>query len=891
MSSQGEWTALHQRYYRRMDLYELYWIKDNISLDRYRVISGPLAAPIAIINDDRAMIQISRDSADRLNPKLRIYTAAGRMLSSIPWQNQPKLINWAFLSNESLCMVMDNCEMFIYSIFGERIHTINFPAAVKSAGIAEAHFSNNTLVIRCVGSNDLYVAHDLIHHAAAFLHFPQPNLPQNRPPTAMAVLVQKNSPSNNNNRPDPAEGSADPLQNYSIEVYLATDNGSVVVVDNDLATDLKLTTGAFARLAISPNNLQIATFSDDGTLYIYSIDFHSVLSKFATASKIPPLDMKWCGNECIALYWDKILLLVGLEGEFIKYSFDSPLHLIAEIDGLRVISNTNHSFISPVPSSTESIFQVGSTAAAARLYDANESYENSSAGATELIKQIEEAGEELGMREGENLKRAINECLAAACAEFHTNTQTQLLRAASYGKLFCPQFNADKFVDSCKILRVLNQIRHSSVGLPITFEQYSQFHADFIIERLINRHNHLLATKICDYLNISSDSVLIHWACAKITAADPNNSSNFAQEERKEIKVALSDEELAQILLEKLRNVPNISYSSIASVAFRYGRRNLATSLLEYEALAADQIPLLLAMKEEELALDKAISCGDSDLIYLCVISIMKAKPTKEFYNILASRPLARNLYINYCKQTDLESLKKFYYHLAQPTEAATVAVLEAYQCENFRDRLNSMRVALDFYEKDKKDPFTAKITEEQLKLLQLQAEHEQLINSSAAQHSQHNKSLIDCSLSQVLEYYVLSGDSKRAAKLKQQFKVDDKRMWQLEVKTLAAAGLWAELFQLVSSYKKAPPIGFLPIVEICVEYGNAQEALKYIEKLSDYREAMEWLCNLNYWREAAELAAKNKDLEALMVIQQSSRNSTVQQLCEKLKMQLQTQK
>jgi len=36
--------------------------------------------------------------------------------------------------------------------------------------------------------------------------------------------------------------------------------------------------------------------------------------------------------------------------------------------------------------------------------------------------------------------------------------------------------------------------------------------------------------------------------------------------------------------------------------------------LLDYEPRAADQVPLLMNMQENELALNKAIESGDSDL-------------------------------------------------------------------------------------------------------------------------------------------------------------------------------------------------------------------------------------------------------------------------------------
>lgn len=79
-----------------------------------------------------------------------------------------------------------------------------------------------------------------------------------------------------------------------------------------------------------------------------------------------------------------------------------------------------------------------------------------------------------------------------------------------------------------------------------------------------------------------------------------------------------------------------MSYAEIAKKAWEVGRTGLATKvraslsrslwpkgvlnvvrilqLLDYEPRASDQVPLLLSMKEDRLALQKAVDSGDTDL-------------------------------------------------------------------------------------------------------------------------------------------------------------------------------------------------------------------------------------------------------------------------------------
>jgi hypothetical protein len=40
----------------------------------------------------------------------------------------------------------------------------------------------------------------------------------------------------------------------------------------------------------------------------------------------------------------------------------------------------------------------------------------------------------------------------------------------------------------CRILRVLNAVRHPDIGIPITYGQYCKLEADVLVDRLINRH-------------------------------------------------------------------------------------------------------------------------------------------------------------------------------------------------------------------------------------------------------------------------------------------------------------------------------------------------------------------------------------------------------------------
>ena len=66
---------------------------------------------------------------------------------------------------------------------------------------------------------------------------------------------------------------------------------------------------------------------------------------------------------------------VGPYGDTIRYSYDEPLVLIPECDGVRLLSNSLMEILQRVPDSIVSIFGVGSTDPTALLFEAMEHFE------------------------------------------------------------------------------------------------------------------------------------------------------------------------------------------------------------------------------------------------------------------------------------------------------------------------------------------------------------------------------------------------------------------------------------------------------------------------------------------------------------------------------------
>lgn len=191
-----------------------------------------------------------------------------------------------------------------------------------------------------------------------------------------------------------------------------------------------------------------------------------------------PRRVLWCGSNSVVLAWDSTILMVGPFGHTLRYYYVEPVHLITEVDGLRVISIDRCELLQKVPgpslqtiykgqrltqldaASTVAIFQPGSIHAGSMLLEAHTCFVNRNAGSHELISNIKP-----------DLMEAVDVLIEAAGREIDPNFQRRLLKAASFGKTFLESYNPADFVAMSDRLRVLNAVRHYTTGIAVTYDQ------------------------------------------------------------------------------------------------------------------------------------------------------------------------------------------------------------------------------------------------------------------------------------------------------------------------------------------------------------------------------------------------------------------------------------
>jgi hypothetical protein len=625
----------------------------------------------------------------------------------------------------------------------------------------------------------------------------------------------------------------------SVEVILAI-GSTLYVVDATDAEDRDFTAGPFRHISVSPRGEFLAFYTDDGKVWVVSGDWSEKLSEYNSRAKTVPKDMQWCGSNAVALAWEDEVHLIGPKSVATKFYYDAFVHLLPDVDGLRLLTNDVCEFLQKVPDETVEVFRLGSDAPAANLLEASTLLDQKSPKADDLIQLIRPS-----------LAEAVDTCVKAAGQEYNIHWQKALLKAASFGKSVLDLYNSDDFVDMCETLRVLNAARFYEIGLPLSFDQYKRLTPEKLVSRLTNRNEYLLALRISSYLHLPTDKIHVHWAQQKV-------------------RVSTDDEDaICRLIVKKLAGKSGVSFEEIARAAYDEGRVHLATELLNYEARPGKQVPLLLGMKEDNIALDKAIQSGDTDLIYHVLLHLRKQLPLASFFRVINSRPVATALVESSAWDTDRELLKDLFYQDDRRLDGSNLLLSEALSHhDDLLAAIDKLSLASKYLADTKDFSFHRQQLDDAQRLLKLQEQFEKDLGPG------HN--FIGASAHDTILTLIHLGHTKRAAKVQSEFKISDKTFTWLRLRALVAARHWSELEEW--SKQKKSPIGWEPFFNEVLGAGNTRVASLFIPKCTQLTPAERvdmWVkCGLLV--RAGEEAVKAKDRALLEGLRDKATGSAV---------------
>ena len=637
----AQWISVGEQMYQRSELYGPSWATDvnAVGSSPDRILPASFGGPILSIRGN----------------VVHIHKSSGPEISKFPWRNA-KIIECGWSNKEEAVFVLEDGGVLLYGLFGELIQSTTMGQEAKDVSVKEARIfisrgMATTGVAVLTTTKRFFIVYNVHEPKVRRMYdikqanikldesFPWAVLPYSSRQARIAIGSKESGTMDQSSVGLSLLSQTDHISPVIDTIPHEKQRLSSITVAND---------GSHVALYYSNDILWLGKINELAgpdsmtSTKLCHVDFNTIEGGFK------PQKFVWCGVDsllCISTESAR-LAIVSKSGQCETSFLFGFVCASQEIDGCRLFSSDCQEMIQAVAPSLHEVFAIGSVSPGARLRLASEEFDNGSHRANEYIRQI-----------GEELDKAVTQCIDAASLVADPVHQKELLRAAQFGKSFTSASNrhitaknANAFSDACKILRVLNAMRHYRVGVPITMFQYEKLTAEVVVDRLLARRLYPLAAAISDWLGLppkmGRSRVLAHWACYKVTARHSDED----------------DKSVANAIRQKLGNHPQISYCDIAAKAAEGGKKDLAIRLLENETSVGKQVPLLVTLGQESQALTRALGSGNRDLAYSVILHLRKNLPSTDFHMLIRKYPLGKTLYEGYCQSHgDSEALQDWF--------------------------------------------------------------------------------------------------------------------------------------------------------------------------------------------------------------------------------------
>ena len=226
----------------------------------------------------------------------------------------------------------------------------------------------------------------------------------------------------------------------------------------------------------------------------------------------------FCGEDAVILAGLRYIIIVHKDSTSITYRITDSLQNIAlkgmlfckcisEIDGVRYLTNDGIYLISQVNKDLADICSTFTSNYSKQLVQAYQYYLEKAVNSEKSLREIED-----------HLIKAIMSVEIAAANIFWVDDpndnekkeiQLFVLKAAQYGKVFVQkdEFNFDKFLEICKDIRCVNNLRNSKSARLITYNEYKSLEPKDLVNKLMRNLNFEMAFEICNYLDYNYKKV------------------------------------------------------------------------------------------------------------------------------------------------------------------------------------------------------------------------------------------------------------------------------------------------------------------------------------------------------------------------------------------------
>ena len=678
---------------------------------------------------------------------------------------------------------------------------------------------------------------------------------------------------------------------YSSKINYSTNNKSI---------------GKICAMALSPNKRQIAFYNNSiHCAYVFPSTFDSQRKKIQFSTEDTLMDTEkesqdavlsfknmgqflFCGEEALSLSGLKYILIAGIseKSKTIIYTLgnneiqslfgaeEGYCKCIQEVDGMRYLCNEGTFLISKVPNELFNVCYIFSDNSGKKLLQAYKKYVDNQPYCDKDIRQIMP-----------QLPEAINNLQIASANLFWQKNdkseekkdkkilQLEFLRAAQYGKTFLQkeEFDFDKFNKICEDIRILNNLRnHPWQPRFITYNEYKQMKN--LVKKILSQQNFSLSFKIAPYFDFEIPLIYQKYAISNIKKLPYGCSKE-------------EEEKLYTILYYKLKDIPNISYITIAKKAFKYDKNEIGMKFLEHEKSILIKIPQYIEHCKWDKALFLAFETCDKNVLNTVFDKMLIVEGIDEFTTIIRKHPKIHQPAIEFIKnyinnnKTEIEKsgednkklnidtflsgikdIDDYFFYLLERFFKSN-SILERRKCVKKAKQLldNKLITTPNFNYKfyknylndlDSSLDFKSNCMEKKINIVKKTD-----LNS-------FDNSIYDCFMLGVKadKYEWIESQNKKI------FEMGNKKLSYLRLKGFAEAGKMALIDETIKKYSlKKMGLSPLIVAELFMEYKDYDKAVEYIKQIKEgqfFNYKIDMLRHMEKYVDALEAIISDKDYD-----------------------------
>ena len=685
--------------------------------------------------------------------------------------------------------------------------------------------------------------------------------------------------------------------NSNIEICIINENSPEAYSSQINYNKNNKSIGKICAMALSPNQKQIAFYNNSiHCAYVFPSTFDSQRKKIQFSTEDTLMDTEkesqdavlsfknmgqflFCGEEALSLSGLKYILIAGIteKTKTIIYTLgnneiqslfgaeEGYCKCIQEVDGMRYLCNEGTFLISKVSNEDNS---------GKKLLQAYKKYVENQPYCDKDIRQIMP-----------QLPEAINNLQIASANLFWQKNdksddkkdkkilQMEFLRAAQYGKTFLQkeEFDFNKFNEICKDIRILNNLRnHPWQPRFITYDEYKQMKN--LVKKILSQQNFSLSFKIAQYFDFEIPLIYQKYAISNIKKLPYGCSKE-------------EEEKLYTILYYKLKDIPNISYITIAKKAFKYDKNEIGMKFLEHEKSILIKIPQYIEHCKWDKALFLAFETCDKNVLNTVFDKMLIIEGIDEFTSIISKHPKIHQPAIEFIKNyinknkteteksgeeskklnieiflSGIKAFDDYFFYLLERFFKSN-SILERRKCLKKAKQLLSNKVITKpnfnykFYKNylndlDSSLDFKANCMDKKINIIKKTD-----LNS-------FDNSLYDC--------FMLGVKADKydwiETKNKKEFEMGNKRLSYLRLKGFAEAGKMALIDETIKKYTlKKMGLSPLLVAELFMEYKEYDKAVEYIKQIKEgqfFNYKIDMLKHMEKYVDALEEIISDKDYD-----------------------------